>query len=256
MGSDKLQFMERLNNSLIHCHNCRLAETRMHVLRGEGNVNAQMFFVALSPGTTEDQQNCMFIGPSGKILNTLFDAAGIDRYSIYMTNLIKCMLPKNRRPKLNEIEACFPFLINEITIVEPDIIIPLGYYATRSVFEYFDFDAPSARVDYRPLYGELVFSGHQKIFPLPHPASLIYRPDYFAATREKYKKLEVFLKECRWFRVCPMKRFYESGQLDEKWIALYCQGDWSRCVRYQMEKKGEYHPDWMLPDGSLAEQLK
>lgn len=85
---------------------------------------------------------------------------------------------------------------------------------------------------------------------------LVYRPDYFSATQKKYEKCEVLLNECKWFPVCPMKRFYESGWLEKKWIALYCQGDWHNCIRYQMEAKGEYHPDWMLPDGSFDEQLK
>ncbi len=61
---------------------------------------------------------------------------------------------------------------------------------------------------------------------------------------------------CKWFPVCPMKRFYEQGLLNRKWIENYCQGDWSKCVRYQMEEQGEYHPDNMLPDGTIDESLK
>jgi len=53
-----------------------------------------------------------------------------------------------------------------------------------------------------------------------------------------------------------MKRYYEKGMIDEKWIKNYCHGDWSTCVRYKMEARGEYHPDWMLPDGTIDEGLK
>jgi len=53
-----------------------------------------------------------------------------------------------------------------------------------------------------------------------------------------------------------MKRFYEEGKLDKKWIELYCKGDWGNCVRYQMEEEGRFHPDWMLPDGTLDEKLQ
>jgi len=53
-----------------------------------------------------------------------------------------------------------------------------------------------------------------------------------------------------------MKRFYEEGNLDKKWIELYCKGDWKNCLRYQMEERGEFHPDLMLPDGSIEEKLK
>lgn len=60
---------------------------------------------------------------------------------------------------------------------------------------------------------------------------------------------------CKWFPVCPMKRFYEKGLLDRSWIDRYCKGDWEQCVRYRMEAKGEYHPDHMLPDGSTDPSL-
>ncbi len=66
---------------------------------------------------------------------------------------------------------------------------------------------------------------------------------------------KVLLMDCRWFAVCPMKRFYEEGKLDKKWIDLYCKGDWESCVRYQLEERGELHPDWMLPDGSIDKRL-
>ena len=61
---------------------------------------------------------------------------------------------------------------------------------------------------------------------------------------------------CKWFNVCPLKRFYEQGKLDRKWIENYCQGDYSKCVRYKMEEEGSYHPDNMMPDGTIDERLK
>ena len=60
---------------------------------------------------------------------------------------------------------------------------------------------------------------------------------------------------CKWYPVCPMKRFYEAGEIDKKWIENYCHGDNKSCYRYQMEEKGEYHPDNMLPDGSINQNL-
>ncbi len=61
---------------------------------------------------------------------------------------------------------------------------------------------------------------------------------------------------CQWYSCCPMRRFYRKGLLKRKWIDAYCQGNWHQCVRYRMESEGRYHPDWMLPDGSLEESLK
>jgi len=62
-------------------------------------------------------------------------------------------------------------------------------------------------------------------------------------------------RECKWYPVCPMKGYLEKGKLDEYWVEHYCRGDWKSCVRYRMEEEGEYHPDWMLPDGSIDESL-
>ena len=61
---------------------------------------------------------------------------------------------------------------------------------------------------------------------------------------------------CKWYPVCPMKHYTDVGLLDPKWVEAYCKGDWSRCVRYQMEDRGESYPDWMLPDGTLDESLR
>lgn len=61
--------------------------------------------------------------------------------------------------------------------------------------------------------------------------------------------------ECKWYAVCPMKHFYDAGKLNRKWIDAYCHGNWRRCVRYQKEERGEYHPDEMLPDGTIDRHL-
>ncbi|MEA2101687.1 MAG: uracil-DNA glycosylase [Thermodesulfobacteriota bacterium] len=61
---------------------------------------------------------------------------------------------------------------------------------------------------------------------------------------------------CKWYPVCPMKRYYEEGLIDRKWVDEYCMDHWDLCKRYWKEEKGEYHPDWMMPDGTIDEALK
>ncbi|GBE26644.1 uracil DNA glycosylase superfamily protein [bacterium BMS3Bbin03] len=222
---------------------------------GEGELNARLMLVALSPGQNEDREGKMFIGPSGKILDELLQSAGIERNSLYMTNLIKCVLPKNRKPKQDEIEACSPVLDEEINMLLPDIIVPLGYYATRYILTKYAADPPLAHTDFQAVYGKLIYSNDQKTFPLPHPASLIYNPSYKQETMKKYHKLEILFRDCKWATMCPMKWYFEKGRLQRKWIELYCKGDWESCIRYQKEASGTYHQDWMLPDGSLDESL-
>jgi uracil-DNA glycosylase family 4 len=253
---EKQDALERLNQRIRTCERCRLHVTRRQALAGEGNVNALIMFVALSPGKKEDMENKMFTGPSGSVFERLLNAAGIERGQSYMTNLVKCILPKNRKPEMDEIESCSRFLDEEILIIDPEIIVPLGYYATRTVLTKYHAFLPEEREDSREVYGKLIFADEQKIFPLPHPSTLLYNPSFEPGLIKKYKKLQILMHECKWFVMCPMKRYYEAGSLDRKWIELYCKGDWESCVRYKMEEHGNYHPDWMLPDGSLDEDLK
>ena len=183
--------INKLNDQIKSCIKCPLSLTKQNAICGEGNLNARLMLIALSPGESEDREGKMFIGPSGKILDELLHSPAISRDSIYMTNLVKCILPKNRRPKQDEIAACTHFLNEEIALLSAKVIVPLGYYATRYVLTKYAADPPSARADYRVFYGRRIFSNKQKIFPLPHPASLIYNPSYKQETVRKYHKLQV-----------------------------------------------------------------
>jgi uracil-DNA glycosylase family 4 len=247
----KKRVIKKLNEQIKNCKECRLSLTKEHAICGEGNLQACLMLVALSPGENENRQDKMFIGPSGQLLDELLDLSGISRNSLYLTNLIKCMLPNNRRPKKHEIETCSSYLDWEIDLIAPEVIVPLGFYATRYILTTYGADPPEARKGFRKLYGKLIFSENQKIFPLPHPSSLLYEPSFKPETVELYQKLVTLSQQCKWFPFCPIKRFVEENRLDAKWIELFCKRDWESCIRYGMEEKGIYHPDWMLPDGSI-----
>ncbi len=253
---DKQTAIGKLSGLIKYCKNCDLSQTRIHALGGEGNPDARVMLIAQAPGDREDREGRMFIGPSGKVLDELLNEAGVRRDEIYMTNLIKCALPKNRRPKQPEIDACAPFLEQEIASVDPAVIVPLGYYATRFIFSRYSISAPEPRKEFSQLYGGLFLTQNKKVFPLPHPSSLLHNCSFKPKTVEKYRKLKVLSRECKWFPACPMKWFYHKGQLDRYWIERYCKGDWERCVRYQMEEQGRFHPDSMLPDGTLDDTLQ
>ena len=126
---NKREKIENLNIEIRNCRRCRLSETRTNAILGEGNIDSKIMIVAQAPGESEDKESRMFIGPSGKVLDELFGQAGIRRGDIYMTNLIKCKLPKYRKPKRYEIESCSPYLDREIEIIQPDIMVTLGHFA-------------------------------------------------------------------------------------------------------------------------------
>ena len=248
--------ISELDVKIKNCTKCRLSETRTNALCGEGNLHAKIMLIAQAPGEHEDREDKMFIGPSGKILHKLLKVNGINREEIYMTNLVKCMLPGYRKPKQDEINICSQYLLKEIEIINPSVLVPLGYYATKYIFEKYHIIQPSERGKFNNIYGKLFWSGEKKILPLQHPATLLY--DSFSEKEivKNYHKLKVVSHECKWSAVCPMKMYYEKGKIDRKWRELYCKGDWESCIRYQMEEEGKYHPDWMLPDGMIDKSLK
>ena len=246
--------IQDLNMEIRGCKKCRLSETRIHAIRGEGNLGAKLMLIAQAPGENEDREEIMFIGPSGKILDELLRISDIDRKELYMTNLVKCMLPKYRKPKQDEIDMCSNYLDREMELINPETMVPLGHYATTYVFKKYSLPLPSTQ-EFYTIYGKLFLSGNRKILPLQHPAAVLHNSSIKDVLIKNYHKMRVILKDCKWYPACPMKRFYEEGKLDKKWVELYCKGDWESCNRYEMEESGKPHPDWMLPDGTIDERL-
>ncbi len=246
--------IEELNQSVKNCSQCSLSETRTNAVCGEGNLYARIMLIAQAPGITEDREDKMFTGPSGVVLDELLGNAGVGREEIYMTNLVKCMLPKNRRPKQKETETCTTFLKEEIRIINPYILIPLGYYASKYILKEYALLDPE-RHDLNKIYGKIFYNGIKKVFPLHHPAAILHNSLYREGISRRYLKMKVLNRDCKWYQVCPMKRFTDEGKLSRKWVELYCRGDWESCIRYQLEERGEYHPDCMLPDGSIDKKL-
>jgi len=246
--------IQGLNKKIKKCKKCRLSESRINALCGEGDLNAKLMLIAQAPGENEDREGIMFIGPSGKILDELLRKSNVGREELYMTNLVKCILPKYRKPKQDEIDKCSNYLDEEIKIINPEILVPLGYYATTYIFKKYSLPLPSKQ-EFYTLYGKLFLSDNRKIFPLQHPAAVLHDPSIEKVLIKNYQKLNVILKDCKWYPTCPMKKFYEEGTLDRKWVELYCKGDWESCIRYQIEESGKPHPDWMLPDGTIDEKL-
>ncbi len=209
---------------------------------------AKIMLIAQAPGEVEDSLGKMFIGPSGKVLDAVLKAAGIRRKDIYITNLLKCMLPKNRRPKQAEIQSCAPFLEQEIKRVQPLVISPLGYYPTKYIFERFKLENFS-KSEYPQTIAKIRHVDDVMIYPLTHPTSIIHHKEFFVGSVQNYARL-IEMVQCKWYPVCPIKRFTDSGELNGKWVRKYCKGNWQNCVRYQLEEAGIPHADELLPDGS------
>ncbi|MDY6915084.1 MAG: uracil-DNA glycosylase [Candidatus Cloacimonadota bacterium] len=238
------------------CNKCDLQQTRTHAICPEGNKKARFMAIAQAPGEQEDKADKMFVGPSGSVLKQLIAQHRLDVKQYYWTNLLKCKLPHNRKPKQREIFSCSEHLLQEIRAVKPEIIVPLGFYAARFIFKHFNLEFPPEKAKFHKKFGILRWTGKFKIIPLAHPASILHRPELKDKISAKYSILKTLETYCRWHRSCPMKKFTEKGLIDPSWRQLYCLGNWQSCVRFQMESRGQPHPDWMLPDGTLMENLK
>lgn len=181
----KTKKFKELNREIRNCKKCRLWETRTNALPGEGNIHAKLIMVAQAPGYEEDKEGRMFIGPSGKKLDELLEETGIARKNIFITNILRCMLPKYRKPKMDEIDICTPYLDREIELINPAIIATLGYFATRYIFEKYGIGEP----EFPEICGE-IFENDKKIFPLRHPAAILYNSSIQSEMTKNYGNLK------------------------------------------------------------------
>jgi len=186
----KYEELTILNNRIKECTRCRLSFGRTHVVCGEGNMNARLFFIAQAPGEMEDKAGKMFIGPTGKVFDELFSEISLNRSEVYMTNLIKCRLPKNRKPKSDEIELCSKYLEKEIEIVKPEFLIPLGYQATKYILSRFCNEKSSSS----DFVGKLIDCNGQKIYPLRHPSAVLYNPSLKNIMLQNFRRIPVLQK--------------------------------------------------------------
>jgi len=180
-----------LSQQIRACTKCKLFQTRKHALPGEGSLISRVLLLAQSPGKVEDEKNKMFVGPSGKIFNELLEHAGISRKEIYITNLIKCMLPNSRRPSKDEIEQCTKHLEKEIELLNPKVIVPLGFHSTRFIFMKYHIPRPPKN-EYHKLFGRIFHSGEISIYPLRHPTALLFNPKKREMMKVNYKMLNQF----------------------------------------------------------------
>ena len=164
--------LDAFKDKVLNCTNCELCKTRTNVVFGHGPIPCNLMIIGEGPGEQEDLSGKPFVGRAGQLLTKILDAVGINRETdAFIANTVKCRPPENRTPELTEIEACKPFLIQQIQLVKPKVLILLGSPALKTILEE---KVPitkvrgnwyTASVDYmdEPLY----------IMPLFHPSYLL-----------------------------------------------------------------------------------
>ncbi|GEM81842.1 MAG: uracil-DNA glycosylase [Meiothermus sp.] len=151
------------------CVACGLSKSRTHVVFGEGNPDAKLMIVGEGPGEDEDLQGRPFVGRSGQLLDKILEAAGIPRQSIYIANIVKCRPPGNRVPEPLEAKTCTSlWLLKQIQLIKPQIIIPLG----ATALEFF----AGEKLSITKVRGKFFEWQGIQIFPMFHPAYLLRNP--------------------------------------------------------------------------------
>lgn len=156
------------------CMLCPLWRTRKNVAFGEGSARAKMLFVGEAPGRREDDEGRPFCGPAGKILNALLEHAGMKRKDVYITSVVKCRPPSNRVPTDREIAICSRYLDEQIAVIKPRMICPLGNTAWRYITGKYGIPFEGiGTVHGKKFIADTSFE-KVTIIPLYHPAVLLH----------------------------------------------------------------------------------
>jgi len=162
-AKDKPAALIALREHIGDCTRCRLSKGRTKLVFGVGNPDADIMFVGEGPGADEDAQGEPFVGRAGQLLNNMISAMGIRREDVYIANVVKCRPPNNRAPEKDETDTCSPFLMQQIDIVKPKVIVALGATAAKNLLvmndsmgalrgRWYDFRGTKLVVTYHPAY--------------------------------------------------------------------------------------------------------
>ena len=195
--SDPVKALKIIREDLGDCTRCVLhKQGRKQIVFGVGNPKADLMFVGEGPGADEDAQGEPFVGRAGQLLNNMIKAMGIEREQVYIANIVKCRPPGNRTPEREECETCSPFLMRQIAVVKPKVVVALGAVAAKTLL------AMSASMmqlrgrfyEFRPVGVRSNDPGWDgcKLAVTYHPAFLLRDP---RQKGEAWKDLQIVMKE-------------------------------------------------------------
>jgi uracil-DNA glycosylase len=183
--TDPVKALRTIREDLGDCTRCVLhKQGRKQIVFGVGNPKADLMFIGEAPGADEDEQGEPFVGRAGQLLNNMIKAMGLRRQDVYIANIIKCRPPGNRTPERDECETCSPFLMRQIAVIRPKVIVALGAVAAKTLLA---INAPMAE-----LRGRWYDFRGTKLAVTYHPAFLLRDP---RQKKEAWKDLQRVMKE-------------------------------------------------------------
>ena len=178
--------IDELRAITLNCHLCELSKTRQNVVFGEGNTDAELMFVGEGPGANEDATGKPFVGRAGELLTKMIEnVLHIPRQSVYIANIVKCRPPQNRAPSSKEALTCRPYLLKQIELIKPKLIVALG----ATAYHYLsNDDTPISKIR-----GHLLEEKDYSIIPTYHPSYLLRNPSAKKEAFEDMLKVKNFL---------------------------------------------------------------
>lgn len=178
---DKAKALEELRAEIGNCTRCKLCKGRKNIVFGVGNPNAELMFVGEGPGADEDAQGIPFVGRAGQLLTKIIEAMGYKREEVYIANIVKCRPPNNRNPEPDEVAECIPYLIRQVEIICPKVIVCLGSVAAQNLLK--------TEEKITRLRGEFTEWQGIPVMPTYHPAFLLRNPNMKKPVWEDMQKI-------------------------------------------------------------------
>jgi uracil-DNA glycosylase len=166
------------------CTRCKLHKGRHKIVFGDGSPKADLVFIGEGPGADEDAQGLPFVGRAGKLLTQMIEAMGLQRKDVYICNVVKCRPPQNRAPEPDEVETCSPYLLRQIDVINPKVLVCLGAVAAKTLLE-----TNRGITQFR---GQWLEWRGRKLMATYHPAYLLRNPN---AKGEVWKDLQKVMAE-------------------------------------------------------------
>ena len=181
-GNDPRAGLAGLNREILQCRRCRLHETKTHYVPGEGSNRPDILFVGEGPGETEDQFGRPFIGKAGQLLDKIIQKMGLGREDVFIGNVVKCRPPNNREPLKDEVETCLPYLLRQIAILRPKVIVCLGKVALNNLL--------GTSHSMGRIRGQFLSFNGTPILPTYHPAYILHKKDKEEISKAKWEVWE------------------------------------------------------------------
>jgi uracil-DNA glycosylase family 4 len=191
----KTELMTDLINEIRNCQRCRLWQNATNPVPGEGTFEARLMLIGEAPGYWEDVKGRPFVGAAGRVLTELLNQINLSRDQVFIGNIVKHRPPNNRAPRVDEILACAPYLVKQILIINPQIIVTLGRYATKYLLSKENIQVDRISQLHGRIFTIELAEQPYYVMPTYHPAALLYNASYKPEIQQDFLKIRQLLDQ-------------------------------------------------------------